>query len=76
MKDFSSKFLFGVGERVLVEVVGTVKVRQETELGLKYIIEPDNPLAAAVHTSPEYVFPLAEDDDEPSEAAIEDKAAA
>lgn len=78
-RDFTSKFLFGVGERVLVEVTGTVKVRQETEFGLKYIVEPDNPKATAVHASPEYVFPLDEDDGEPTEAAteadLEDKAA-
>lgn len=75
-QDFESQFLFKVGDRVLVEVVGTVKVRQETEFGLKYIVEPDNPRATAVHASPEYVFPLAEDDDdEPTEAADETIAA-
>jgi hypothetical protein len=56
-------FRFNIGDRVVVEVIGTVKVRQETEYGLKYIIQPDNPRAAAVHTSPEYVFPFDEDGD-------------
>jgi hypothetical protein len=50
-----NEFQFNISDRVVVEVTGTVKVRQETEYGLKYIVQPDNPRAAAVHTSPEYV---------------------
>lgn len=64
-----NEFTFNVGDRVVVEVTGTVMVRQETQYGLKYIIQPHNPRAAAVHTSPEYVFPVDPDEDEPVEAA-------
>jgi hypothetical protein len=65
-----SDFTFNIGDRVVVEVTGTVMVRQETQYGLKYIVQPDNPRAAAVHTSPDYVFEVDEDPEpEPIEAA-------
>jgi hypothetical protein len=54
-------FVFEVGDSVVVEVAGKIVVRQETEHGFKYIVQPHNPRAAAVHASPKYVFP--EDDD-------------
>ncbi len=61
MGTFESSFSHEVGDSVVVEVAGKVVVRQETEHGFKYIVQPHNPRAAAVHASPEYVFP--EDDD-------------
>lgn len=62
-------FQFSVGDRVVVEVTGTVKVVQESEYGKKYIVQPDNPHAASVHASPEYVFPE-DDDNEPAGAEV------
>jgi hypothetical protein len=61
-------FQHKVGDRVVVEVSGTVVVRQENRWGKKYIIQPDRPGAESVHASPEYVFP--EDGDEPTEATV------
>ncbi len=62
-------FVFEVGDSVVVEVAGKVVVRQETEHGFKYIVQPHNLRAAAVHASPEYVFPE-DDDEEPVTGAV------
>lgn len=59
---------FEIGDRVLVEVVGRVVVRQEFEGGAKYIIQPLNHKIPAIHASPEIVF--APDNDEPTGAEI------
>jgi hypothetical protein len=68
MSRFEDSFIFKIGDRVVVEVTGTVMVRQETQYGLKYIVQPDNPRAAAVHTSPEYVY--ADDPDEEPQSNV------
>jgi hypothetical protein len=45
-----------LGAKVVVEVSGRVVVRQESERGLKYIIQPHDKRATAIHASPEFVF--------------------
>jgi hypothetical protein len=61
-------FNFKIGDRVVVEVAGTVEVLQETKHGRKIIVQPHDPRAASVHASPQFVFP--EDDDEPAGAEV------
>lgn len=48
---------FKIGSHVVVEVAGVVKVRQETERGWKYIVQPYDSRASAIHAEPQFVFP-------------------
>ena len=63
------KDMFVIGDRVVVEVTGTIEVAQKSRRGVKYIIQPDDPRAASIHASPEYVFPE-DNDGEPVEGTI------
>lgn len=56
MPKTSTPFEFAIGERVVVEVTGTVVVRQESNRGLKYIIQPEDHRLQSVHAEPEIVF--------------------